>query len=228
MKLSYLFGAGALLAVGCGQFSEVTVQVQNLNANKLTNALFIVAGNNELRSVTIQDVRIKFLDATLVGQKNDTVLFADQDAEFGDDDELVDIDLDENIVEADLFDALEVTIDQIEVTATVDRDGLNGDEEATIELLFEDVGADLTFNFEGFDSTKQNANIVLDLDISNVFFGIDFNDANLVAFDAAQNAFIIDADNNADALDFVDDFINEPASISGAYFLSEQAERVKP
>jgi hypothetical protein len=218
MKLSYLFGAGALLAVGCGQFSEVTLQIQTLDVNRIADANFVIGGINNGRKATIQDVRIKFLDATLKGQKADVVLFKEQDLELND--EIVDAELDVDVIEADIFDALEVNVDEVEVTATVDTDGDNEDD-SDIILLFEAADVDLTFDFQGFDSTKQNANIVVNVDLRSLFLGIDFE--GLVV----ANEILIDDQNNADDLDFIVDFLEEPANITGNYFLSEQAERVK-
>jgi hypothetical protein len=219
MKLSYLFGAGALLAVGCGQFSEVTLQIQTLDANK-DNATALFGAENH--KVLVKDIRVKFLNATLKGQKADTVLFAEQDLDLGDD-ELVDAELDVDVIEADLFDALEVNIDEIEVLAEIDVDGDNI-VESTVTMLFEKADVDLTFDFQGFDSTKQNANIIIDVDLKALFAATDF--AALV-FDAANADFLIDGDVNTAALDDITDFLEEPANITGNYFLSEQAERVK-
>jgi hypothetical protein len=229
MKLSHFF-AGALIfsTAACGQFSEFSVNVSTLAGDELTTGLFIINGNNQNRNIEIIDIRVNFAQVILNGDEFNNELLVDTEinlAADGDDDDAL---LDE-VFDADkAFNQLVVVIDEVEVAFEIDRDGLNGDNEAEGVVLLENLDIELVFdNFE-FDSVKQNVVVLLELSAKDIVAGIDFQDANVVAFDAAANTFFIDEDNNPVAADLALDNVENLNFVKGNYVLNVQDARVKP
>jgi hypothetical protein len=228
MKLSHFF-AGALFfsTAACGQFSEFSVNVATLAGDELTTGLFVINGNNQNRNIEITDIRA-VIDVTLNGDEFNNELVVDGEADLAADGDDVDL-LDAEVFDADkAFNQLVVLVKEVEVAFDIDRDGLNGDNEAQGLVLLENIDIELVFdNFE-FDSVGQNVDVLIEMSAKDIVAGIDFQDAVLIPFDAAQNTFFIDEDAAPDAADISLDNVENLNFLKGNYVLNVQDARVKP
>jgi hypothetical protein len=228
MKLSHFF-AGAVLfsTAACGQFSEFSVNVATLAGEELTTGLFIINGNNQNRNIEITDIRA-IMDVTLNGDEFDNALVVDGEADLAADGDDVNL-LDAEVFDADkAFNQLVVLVKEVEVQFDIDRDGLNGDNEAQGVVLLENIDVELVFdNFE-FDSVGQNVDVLIELNAQNIVAGVDFQDANVVTFDVAANTFLINEDDSQVAADLALDNVENLAFVRGNYVLNVQDARVKP